>query len=608
MAGALRTLFAELGFDFDEAALAKADAGVRELAAKLKALGPAADAGAAGVAAAAKKEAAAVAAAAKAADAPRAAAAKAREDHAAQSAFDGSALGQEHAAWKRLTAAVTEAEKPVTGLGDALSKFEVKTSTAVGKKLPAAFQKLAENMGVAKGDFTAMGRLALGASAAVVAGLTLAVRGAFNFAAEFTTASETLRGTARDARITSSELQALQHAGTLSGVGADKVTSSVTALGQKLRDANSHLVGSGGVVHTLRRLGISARDASGQVRPTVDILDDVAVAMEHVSSPRRRIQIAESLGLDRRMLDIMHTGAGGIRALRDRMAELGGGVTPEATEAARRFALAQADVSVALTSVRSVIFTALAPTLESLVAKGAKVLGWLARMTRNTHFAQVALGALGVAGAAAAIALVVAWGPVVAPFVAAAAGALLLALALDDVINFVEGNNSLLGEFIDNLFGVGTSAQYVHELREEWEAVQNAIAGAIAAFAEFTGLGEAPSIGTLRPPGRPTPAPGARAGALRREGQGPQREVPGARSVAAGGAATREVPATRSVAAGGSRTAPTVTNNNGGDRHTFNITGTDPVAMRREVERLLTARDRQRQEQRDGQHPTAEQA
>lgn len=529
----------------------------------------------------------------------------------------GGKLGTEQ--WKA-------AQKPVEGLIGILTKLEKKTSTAIGQKLPAAFQRLAQRTGVAKGDFASMGQVLVGATGMVTATLGAGLAMASAFTSEFTQASEALRETARSARVTSSELQALQHAGAISGVGADRMTASVTALGSKLRDANSHLAGSSGVVHTLRHMGISARDASGQVRPTIDILDDVAVAMEHISSPRRRVRVAEALGLDRRMLDVLHTGAGGIRALRDEMRELGGGVTPEATEAARKFAQAQARMQVGLTSVRSVIFTALAPAMEGLVSKGAKALGWLARMTRGSHMARNVLVALGVAGAAAAAPLIAAWLPAAAPFLLAGAAGLVLALALDDVQNFLEGNNSLTGEYVtklrqlaDGFIGVGNSARIIEWIKDDWnifgdkvarvldfiEHLPPAIRATLAplrlllgAFSAVTGHGDGPTAGGAgAPSGAPspgTPAPGSAPGAPVQVGlDGQPIAVRGAN----GRYRSVPVPATRSVAAPGTAGgSTTVTTRVEGDRNVFHINGNDPAAMRRQVEQLLEQRERQRRE------------
>jgi hypothetical protein len=624
---ALRLLFAEIGFDIDEAALTKADELVRGLASTIKALIPAADSGAAGIGGAArkagddakkaaedaakatKKEADAVvqaeAAKKKARDAPGEAARKAREDHGHQRAFDASAAGQEHAAWKRLAELEDAAKKPVTGLVDLLGKFQTKTSTAVGRVLPASFQKLAQRMGVAKGDFAAMGQIAVAAVGATIAIVTRGAAAVIAFADSFAQNSEALRETARESRITSQELQQFQHAGAQSGVGAERMAAGVAHLATNLRSAEMRM-GGGGVGGTLRRLGVDLRDSSGRVRATSDVMDDLALAFERVPSPIHRARMAQQLFGEsgRRMLDVLHSGPGGLRALREEMEQLGGGVTPEATEAARQYTMAQERLGRAGDSLRSVLATGLLPVLSWLTTKAAELGGWWARLTRGTHLVEVGMIALGATAAVVALSTIGVWGPVVGPFLAAAAAAAALGLVFDDLWTFVEGGDSALGRFVDSMFGVGTSSQYAHELREEWEAVQNAIAGAIAKLAEWTGIGEVPSLGTLTPPrtdGRPN-APTGRAG--RTGARTPRPSTPSAPAAPPGAPAGAgiTVPVARMVA------APAGAGNRGTVVHrrttvapgAFVFHGvTDPEAVGRVVRRELATLNGQ---QNDGDH------
>lgn len=673
--GALRVLFAELGFEVDEAALLAADARVHEVAQSMQALvsmsgetGQAitaaarvADEAFAGVKAAAgraseaieaqfldveglreamaaaraeglaasagpsvviaddlKEEVAQLDAAAKATrelaaeeqkrrEAPAKRAQDERADHAAQKAFNDSDAGKAHAAWKRTRDAEEAAKKPASDLAGVTARTQKKVTDAFGRAMPEAVQRFAERLGIARDDTEALGRVVVGVSQRAAMALAGLVIGVAAFSASFAAESEALRETAREARVTSSELQALQHAGAQSGVGADRVTSSITALGQKLRDANNHLPGSGGTVHMLRRLGITARDASGQIRPTVDILDDVAVAMEHVSSPRRRIRIAEALGLDRRMLDILHTGEGGIRALRDEMRELGGGVTPEATEAARRFAQQQERVRVSLTSVRSSIFAQLGPTLTDLMQRTSTLLGWFARVTRGTHFFEHAVRNLGVVLAVAAVPAVAAWSPLTFTFGAIAAAVLVAALAFDDIQGLLEGHNSLIGELVDRYAGAGTAARWVLQLRDAWNGVVDAMArlnehinrmptwarrmfdvgtlGVRHLFGDERSQGAAG--GTVPAPPAAVPAPPSS-----------QPSIPAA-NLAAWGASrpvyAPVVPATHTVPmarTGGTTIHQTTTRE--GDRINVTINGDDPAAMRRDLLRLLDERERRR--------------
>lgn len=671
---ALRVLFAELGFEVDESGLKKADAMARDLAARITSAWEATGAGGEGAkaalaglasvqrdiaagfdelahaaesalpsivldedfqaqadslarvtdevkrlgkaaqdeqekAAAASQFAASAEGRASAQARLAAGARKERDDHASKKAFDQSDEGKAHAAWKRTQAAEEAAKKPVEGWTGLIEKAYSVASTRIGQQLPQGFQRLAARMGVAKGDFVALGRLALGVGATLAALAAGAVHSSVALAAQ----AEQLRDTARESRLTTTELQELRHAGAVSGVGADRMAAGVANLAQNLRNAEMRL-GGNGVGGQLRRLGVDLRDGNGQVRATGDIIDDLAVAFERVPSPIRRARIATQLFGEsgRRMLDVLHTGPGGLRALREELEQLGGGVTPEATAAAREFTQAQERLGRASDSLRSVIAVGVLPVLTWVTTKAAELGGLFARLTRGTHLVEIAMGALGVTAAAVALATIGAWGPVVAPFVAAAAAIAAVGLVLDDVWTFVEGGDSALGRFIDSMFGAGTSAQFARALREEWDLLVGSVERAIAAVAEFFGLSEQPALGTLRPPrvarGSGTPAADTRTDAQRASDRAAyldftrrqnaartQRRSAPAAAVLAAAASTVTVPAQHVVPAGMSGTRTTTVN-----RVVTVAPGavvvhgaTDPEAVGRAVRRELAAANAQ---------------
>lgn len=546
--------------------------------------------------------------------------------------------------WKKATDAakavadrIEKATKgPIENIQGMLARADAIAANTLGKAMPASVKKFSEKLGFAKGDTLALGAAIMDLSRKGAMGFAALVVGVAAFNVAFAAEAEALRETAREARVTSSELQQLQYAGVASGVGADRVVSSVTAFGQKLRDLNNRVAGSGGTNSLLRRMGISARDASGQVRPTTDVLMDVGAAMEHIGSPRRRTSIARQLGIDPRMLDILHSGAGGLRAYMDEAREYGEGVTPEATEAARRFTVQQARLQRGFTSLRSSIFTQLSPSFEGLMQKGARLAGWFANITRGSHVFEQGVRVLGVALAAAAVPALVAWSPMIATFVAGAAAVMLMALALDDMQNFLEGNNSLMGDLIDrftDFIGIGPqSANIVRAINAAWDQAGNAIARffdfidrlpmalqlALAplralgfVYRAATGNDTSPQQGAQGAPPPPPETPeqaAARQRSERRRGGAPaprqigfNGEVLGPRGAAEEGptggrqgrvsrvAATRTVTAPGSV--GGNSTTTTTVQ---GDRNTFHINGNDVAGMRREVERLMDERERRR--------------
>lgn len=591
MSEALRSVFADLGFNVDLPTLEKADKSLKDYIAKATA----ADKASAKAGAAAKTAMTAEERLAKI----RSSAAEARATHEAKVAFDASDEGKKHAAWQQTIddeaaakAKADELSKSLSTYGGIVDHVSTRAHTAFGEKFAARFPRIGAAAKRAGVDAEGMGKVIVGASAAAVGAMTLATRAAFAFATAFAADAEALRDTARESRVTTTQLQELDHAAAQGGVGVERMRAGVATFGQSLRAAERWGNGTTGM---LRRLGIQTRDAGGHIRPTGDLLDEVAVAMEHIESPTRRARVAVQLFGEsgRRMLDVLHTGPGGIAALRAELAELGGGVTPEAVEASREFTQATEKLSRAQDSLRSVLAVALLPALSWVTEKGAKLAGLFARLTNGTHVVQIALAALGVVGAAAAAALIIAWAPVAAPYIAAAAAAAALVAILDDVITFVEGGDSALGRMIDSLFGVGTATEYVHELKEEWEAVQNAISGAIGAVAEFLGLQEQQAQATLRAPGSPAPRRGLPPGVTR---------TPMRLPAPAGAAAVQSVPTTRTVAAPGSvANRTTVQSISRVSAPVINITGvTDPQQVATRVGQIL---EQQARDQRDGNHP-----
>jgi len=574
---ALRSVMMELGFDVDAAKLDALEARLKTFIGTTKKTTAATDD-------AAKKTkktlAERVTALHEAADEERAV-------YDARKAFAASSAGQEHAAWQK-------ASKGINTFADATERASEYLSEKLGTKLRATnplLDKLAQKTGMSS---SALGKVFVGATLAAIAVMGTATRAAFAFANAFAADAEALRDTARESRVTTTQLQELDHAAVQGGVGVERMRAGVATFGQALRAGERW---GNGTTSMLRRLGIQARDANGRIRPTGELINDTALALERIENPYRRAHVAQQLfgASGRRMLDVLHSGPGGIAALRDELADLGGGITPEATEAARRYTQAQGRLKVATDSLRSVLATSLLPVLTFIVQKGAELGGLWARLTRGTHVVQIALAALGAAGAVAAGALLIAWGPVILPFVVVAAKIALVVALLDDLITFVEGGDSAIGRFIDSLLGVGTAAAYVQELRDDWEAVTGAVERAIAAVARFTGIETQQAQGTLRAPRFGAPAP--------RSGAAP---APMAQRVSAGAGAapgaTISVPATRTVAAPGSVTSSSSTRvinrTSAPVMHFHGVTDADQIAGRvRDVIRREDAT------QRDADHP-----
>lgn len=515
----------------------------------------------------------------------------------------------------RGTVDLDAAEKGSKRFGDRLTALRIGMERARGEKLHASisrlsprFAKLSQELGIGADEMAAFGSIATRVAGGVVAALTVATAAAVAFARSFSADAMALRETARVARVTTNQLQGITLASERAGVSAEATTAGLNTLAEGLRAIESR---TGGPVGALWRLGVRARDTSGRVRDTNDVLMDLADRFDRVQRPAVRLRLATELfgASARQMLDVLRGGAGGLRSAREELALLGGGVLPEAVEASRLFSVAQTRLRLATDSVRSVIAVGLLPAVTWVTEKIALVTGWFARMARGSRVVEVALGALGLVGAAAGIAIFAAFSPVLIPILKAAALVTALVLIFDDLITFVEGGDSAIGRLIDNLFGVGTASQYVHELREEWEAVQQAIEWVIKGLDEVFNFTEAPAIGTLRAPGQNRAAP-ARGATRGRRPTGPAftglpaaqpaprlpAQVPGSAmdlllnaptrlpTNAAGGARQTNIRRTLQIASGAIQ---------------INGSGT-PTAVADLVMRRIEERERQ---QRDGGHP-----
>lgn len=364
-------------------------------------------------------------------------------------------------------------EKTAAKEHDKLQREKAKTDKDAAKESEKAAKEAAD---AAKKDAEAKTKAADDAKvamAATTAAIALVARAALQAVNAFAAHAEELRDTSREARVTTTQLQELEHAAVQGGVGVERMRSGVNTFGQSLRAAERY---GNSTTFLLRRLGIQARDAGGHIRPTGELLDEVAVAMEHIQSPTRRARVAVQLFGEsgRRMLDVLHTGPGGIRALRDELAELGGGVTPEAVAASREYTQATERLGRAQDSLQSVLAVEVLPALGWVATLLARVGGAAARLTNGTHVARIALVLLGATGVAVAADLAAAWIVAAAPYLLIAAGVGLLVLALDDLITYVEGGDSVIGRFLGR-------QQTLREVQSLWLDLRQALDDVAAA-------------------------------------------------------------------------------------------------------------------------------
>jgi len=220
----------------------------------------------------------------------------------------------------------------------------------LGGRLGSLTQQIAGMLGpvAALGGLASLGGLAAAMHNAVETGSALN-----DLWTKLGAATASQRGVLADMRYSASQ----------TGADSELVTTGITKLNRALAEA------AGGanqdVANLFRRLGISMRDSNGQVRNGIDLMPQLAAAMQRNENAAVRTRIAMAL--------FGRTGAELIPALLEfeenatRRRTFGSTFTPEQVSALDAFGDAWADLKMAVNSVSNAIGAQLAPVLTPLI-------------------------------------------------------------------------------------------------------------------------------------------------------------------------------------------------------------------------------------------------
>ena len=109
------------------------------------------------------------------------------------------------------------------------------------------------------------------------------------------------------------------------------------------------------------------------------------------------------------------------------------------------------------------------PFAEKLVITARNITRAFLEWQKGTNFLKSGLIVLGAIGTAVAIRLLVSWGAVLLPVLKFIAIVTVAALVLDDFLTFMDRGDSVIGHFIDQIFGPGSASAAVDNLFEAWD-------------------------------------------------------------------------------------------------------------------------------------------
>ena len=288
--------------------------------------------------------------------------------------------------------------------------------------------------------------------------------------------------------VTTRQLQALGLMGADAGVGVDKVVDAMSTLQERMRDAVQDPKSDPAV--QLRALGVAIPRSMAEMPDAITLLGQASDGLEGMSNQTERVGAAMTLFGDvgRELLPVLQNGREGIEAYNEQLDALGGGLSENVIEASREATRAQARLEIVTRGLESRLGLFLIPALTRAAEITAQFVTAISALADRSNVLQAVLVALGVVAAGVAIAMLIAWGPIIAAVLLAVAGFVLLTLIIDDLIALFTGGKSKIGEFIDEMFGAGAAAQVVLSLSEAWDSVADAATDAWRAVQRALGV------------------------------------------------------------------------------------------------------------------------
>lgn len=308
-----------------------------------------------------------------------------------------------------------------------------------------------------------------------------AVDAIFSFGRETLQVADDLAKQAQRLGISTEALQGWQHAASLSGSSAEEFTAAFTKFTRNVDQASESA--GGPAAKAFKELGVTIKDSTGKMGQPIDLLDGVVAGLENIQDPAKRTALVMDLfgKSGARLLPLFSEGPEGLKELRGEVDALGMSFDAAFLENAQEV---NDNVDRLKTGLRGLSVQVIGPMLPDLVelTKGAvkvakEFIGWI----KQTSVARAVVTALGMKAV-----------PMLSKGLKALGGivwrTVLPFLALEDAVGWLAGDDSVIGEALDKIFGEGTGEDARQKLLEWFtevkEVVVNELVPALAAITE----------------------------------------------------------------------------------------------------------------------------
>lgn len=262
----------------------------------------------------------------------------------------------------------------------------------------------------------------------------------------------------------------------------DSLVDMAESMGEALQDAES------GRAEVYANLGISLRDANGEAINATEGVLRLADAVQGMSQEEAIFRIKELGITDNRTVEMVLKGRKELERMLGVQKEQSS-VNKEAVENARRYTEALNGFQASVGSAGQSIMQAMIPALTTVVGWLKTGMDWAREHSDvivaflGTVAAAIAVVYLPAMASAAAATLAATW-PLIAMGAAIAAVAAAFALAYDDVMNFIDGNDSLIGQIFEKFPGLESAIMgVIAVVRQAWDGIKAFGVGVLEALA-----------------------------------------------------------------------------------------------------------------------------
>jgi len=316
-------------------------------------------------------------------------------------------------------------------------------------------------------EFNANLKLSVGLLAGAAAGLAAAAGGFFAWTTSVLDTIDPLAQLNRETGVAVEQIQALGFAASVNGSSADALSGSFREMSKRLGEFVQ--TGGGPAKEIIEKLGISVRDAEGNVRSADDVFLGLSDTLQGLSRAEQA-NVLDKLGIDQSLIQLVSLSADEVGKLTDRARSLGI-VTQEQADNAAAFNDSLTTLKFGLSGIQNAVAVGFAPAMTGLTEKFigfleanqevirdgltwlgevlVSTMGFLERMTPLV----LAAGAAFVVWQLATGGLVAILGVLLSPVVLITAGIVALLLIVDDLIVAFNGGQSVIRDFFMEFLG-----------------------------------------------------------------------------------------------------------------------------------------------------------